>query len=147
MTFSCFLQGPPGTGKTSAIVAIISALLAKHYIPVNPKAKQPLPGPSSNSPPSDAPDPVSSSLLPPTNPKQLLPGPIRSSASVTAKNAMSSSSGQGQGRAGPVIASITAPAPAPKFRILVCAQSNAPIDEVIARLASPGLLMGEPNPT
>ena len=30
----------------------------------------------------------------------------------------------------------------PKFRVLVCAQSNAAIDEVIGRLASPGLLTG-----
>ncbi|KAL0045065.1 hypothetical protein WJX82_006977 [Trebouxia sp. C0006] len=73
------LQGPPGTGKTSAIIAIISALLAKHY-------------------------------------------------------------GTGKGRAG--AGTTPASAPTPKFRILVCAQSNAAIDEVIARLASPGLLMG-----
>jgi len=134
------VQGPPGTGKTSAIIAIISALLAKHYVPPNPKFKQPLPGAPSDSPALDAPDPSpSSSLLPLAKPKQVLPG----SFSVADGDDPSVSAGQGtsKGRAG--AGTTPASAPAPKFRILVCAQSNAAIDEVIARLASPGLLMGE----
>ena len=138
--FLLLLQGPPGTGKTSAIIAIISALLAKHYVPPNPKSKQPLPGAPSYSPALDAPDPSpSSSLLPLPKPKQVLPG----SVSVADGDDPSASAGQGtsKGRAG--AGTTPASAPAPKFRILVCAQSNAAIDEVIARLASPGLLMGE----
>ncbi len=134
------VQGPPGTGKTSAIIAIISALLAKHYVPPNPKSKQPLPGAPSASPALDAPDPSpSSSLLPLAKPKQVLPG----SVSVADADDPNVSAGQGtsKGRAG--AGTTPASAPAPKFRILVCAQSNAAIDEVIARLASPGLLMGE----
>ncbi len=55
----------------------------------------------------------------------------------------SASAGQGTGKGRAGAGTTPASAPAPKFRILVCAQSNAAIDEVIARLASPGLLMGE----
>jgi len=134
------VQGPPGTGKTSAITAIISALLAKHYVPPNPKSKQPLPGAPSDSPALDAPDPSpSSSLLPSAKPKQVLPG----SVSVADGDDPSASAGQGTGKGRAGAGTTPASAPAPKFRILVCAQSNAAIDEVIARLASPGLLMGE----
>ncbi|KAL0017843.1 hypothetical protein WJX77_008034 [Trebouxia sp. C0004] len=134
------LQGPPGTGKTSAIIAIISALLAKHYVPPNPKSEQPLPGAPSDSPALDAPDPSpSSSLLPLlTKPKQVLPPFV--SAAYGDDLSVSAGQGTGKGRAG--ACTTPASAPAPKFRILVCAQSNAAIDEVIARLASPGLLMG-----
>jgi len=137
---SVVVQGPPGTGKTSAIIAIISALLAKHYVPPNPKSKQPLPGAPSDSPALDAPDPPpSSSLLPLAKPKQVLPGSI--SAADGDDPSVSAGQGTCKGRAG--AGTTPASAPAPKFRILVCAQSNAAIDEVIARLASPGLLMGE----
>ena len=134
------VQGPPGTGKTSAIIAIISALLAKHYVPPNPKSKQPSPGTPSDSPALDAPDPPSSSsLLPLAKPKQVLPG----SVSVADGDDPSASAGQGTGKGRAGAGTTPASAPTPKFRILVCAQSNAAIDEVIARLASPGLLMGE----
>ncbi len=139
----CDVQGPPGTGKTSSIIAIISALLVKHYVPPNPKAKPCLPGPPSNSPPQDlSVPPSSSSSLPTVKAKRLLP--LSSSSTGPRADPSSSSSEQrsGNSRAGPGCA----PAPAPKFRILVCAQSNAAIDEVIARLASPGLLMGESRP-
>lgn len=134
------VQGPPGTGKTSAIIAIISALLAKHYVPPNPKSRQPSPGAPSDSPALDAPDPPpSSSLLPQAKPNQVLLG------SVTAADgddpSVSAGQGTSKGRAG--AGTPPASAAAPKFRILVCAQSNAAIDEVISRLASPGLLMGE----
>ena len=121
-------QGPPGTGKTSTIIAIISALLGKHYIPSNPKdpqAKRLWPALSATSPAlaSNAPAAPSSSSL--------LPG--------STCDARSAGQGIFKSRAGLE----TDPAPSPKFRILVCAQSNAAIDEVIARLASPGLLTGE----
>ena len=125
------LQGPPGTGKTSAIIAIISTLLAKHFSPPNPKAKTVNPGASSSSLAQDGP-----SSTPTVVPKALLPGsqPATLAAQITTSGQASS-----KGRAGPG----GAPAPAPKFRVLVCAQSNAAIDEVIARLADPGLLMGK----
>ena len=117
------VQGPPGTGKTSTIIAIISALLGKHYTPPNPKdpkAKPILPEPS-----ADVPTPGSSDVAADLPSSSFPDGaPVEGSA---------------KGRACPD----RVPAPAPKFRILVCAQSNAAIDEVIARLASPGLLMGE----
>lgn len=139
------MQGPPGTGKTSAIIAIISALLAKHYVPPNPKARQPLPGAPSISPAQDDAAPSSSSsssALPSTNPKQL----PQALSSLAPGSSLNSVLGQAvdKGRAG--AGTTHAPVPAPKFRILVCAQSNAAIDEVIARLASPGLLMGESSP-
>lgn len=116
-------QGPPGTGKTSTIIAIISALLSKHYIPANPK------------------DPKAKPLLPAPIPKD----PASDSADAAADPPSSSLAGsaQGEGSAKGRASCDTVPAPAPRFRILVCAQSNAAIDEVIARLASPGLLMGE----
>ena len=122
--YRCNAQGPPGTGKTSTIIAIISALLGRHYTPPkpsDPKAKSLLPGPPVASP---APDPADTAADVPTS----------SSLGGSAQG-----EGAAKGRAGPD----RAPAPGPKFRILVCAQSNAAIDEVIARLASPGLLMGE----
>lgn len=134
------VQGPPGTGKTSAIIAIISALLAKHYVHPNPKSKQPSPGAPSDSPALDAPHPSpSSSLLPLAEPKQVLLGSV--SAADGDDPSVSAGQGTGKGRAG--AGTTPASAPAPTFRILVCAQSNAAIDEVIARLAGPGLLMGE----
>ena len=118
------MQGPPGTGKTSTIIAIISALLGRHYTPPkpnDPKAKSLIPGPPAASP---APEPADKAAD--TSAPSLLAGSAQGEGSA-------------KGRAGPDRAS----APAPKFRILVCAQSNAAIDEVIARLASPGLLMGD----
>ena len=57
----CGAQGPPGTGKTSAIIAIISALLAKHYTPPNSKAQQLDPKAAPDGPPSEGPAPPSSS--------------------------------------------------------------------------------------
>lgn len=122
--YRCNVQGPPGTGKTSTIIAIISALLGRHFTPPkpqDPKAKSLLPGPPAAGP---APDTADKAADVPTS--SLLVG-----------------SAQGEGSAKGRAGSERAPAPAPKFRILVCAQSNAAIDEVIARLASPGLLMGE----
>lgn len=117
------MQGPPGTGKTSTIIAIISALLSKHYTPPNPKDPKLKP---------ILPEPLASGLAPGTAdvatdlPSSSLPGSVQLEGSA-------------KGRACPD----RVPAYAPKFRILVSAQSNAAIDEVIARLASPGLLMGE----
>ncbi len=106
-------------------------------MPPNPKTKQPLPGAT---PALDAPDPSSSSsLLSLAKPKQVLPG----SVSVADGDDPSASAGQGTGKGRPGAGTTPASAPAPKFRVLVCAQSNAAIDEVISRLASPGLLMGE----
>ncbi|KAA6418527.1 MAG: hypothetical protein FRX49_11473 [Trebouxia sp. A1-2] len=88
------VQGPPGTGKTSAIIAIISALLAKHYVHPNPKSKQPSPGAPSDSPALDAPHPSpSSSLLPLAEPKQVLLG----SVSAADGDDPSVSAGQGTG--------------------------------------------------
>ena len=120
----CDAQGPPGTGKTSTIIAIISALLERHYTPakpIDPKAKSLLPVQPAASP---ALDPADKAADTPTS--SLLAGSAQGE-------------GAAKGRAGPD----RVPAPAPNFRILVCAQSNAAIDEVIARLASPGLLMGD----
>ena len=93
-------QGPPGTGKTSAIIGMVSALLARNAEVAAQRQEQPA-----------------------SKPRAV--------------------SWEGDGNKGSPDRDSSVPA----ARVLVCAQSNAAIDELIARLASPGLITpGKPTP-
>ena len=94
------LQGPPGTGKTSAIIGMVSALLARNAEVAVQQQEQ-----------------------------------------HAGKPHAVSWEGGGQGGSPDRDSSV------PMARVLVCAQSNAAIDELIARLATPGLITpGRPAP-
>lgn len=139
------MQGPPGTGKTSAIIAIISALLAKHYTsPPQPLAPRLDPRIDSLGPmltPLD--DPGSSGALTAATSKAHMGVPNLSRNAVKGTSALVEPNREdGRKGRGPGAERDATKVPLPCFRILVCAQSNAAIDEVIARLASPGLFTG-----
>ena len=94
------VQGPPGTGKTSAIIGMVSALLARNAEVAVQQQEQPA-----------------------SKPRAV--------------------SREGDGNRGSPDRDSSEPA----ARVLVCAQSNAAIDELIARLATPGLITpGKPAP-
>ena len=94
------VQGPPGTGKTSAIIGMVSALLARNGEVAVQQPEQPA-----------------------SKPRAV--------------------SWEGDGKKGSPDRDSSVPA----ARVLVCAQSNAAIDELIARLATPGLITpGKPAP-
>ena len=139
------MQGPPGTGKTSAIIAIISALLAKHYTPplkhttatlsaqrncdIEPNSADRIIGVNSGA--SEAKAKAKDVTANGSNRQ----GKPRNEEAQQFVGKAKGRSGDGPARAERAVA-------LPKFRVLVCAQSNAAIDEVIGRLANPGLLTG-----
>ena len=141
------MQGPPGTGKTSAIIAIISALLAKHYTPPLKHATATL----------SAQRDCDSELHSANGVTGVDSGASETKAKAKDVTANGSNKqgkpkseeaeqfvGKAKGRSGdgPRPAGAERAVALPKFRVLVCAQSNAAIDEVIGRLANPGLLTG-----
>lgn len=147
------MQGPPGTGKTSVIIAIISALLAKHYtLPVKP-AQQDQSNHTARS------QQAGCEVTPQAN-DMLLTKDFHTaegrpkSAGVSRGDSRSRESkfepkrGEEDLAVGKLFtlekdkAAKDKAVVLPQFRVLVCAQSNAAIDEVISRLASPGLLTG-----
>ncbi|KAG6555775.1 hypothetical protein Mapa_003016 [Marchantia paleacea] len=110
------VQGPPGTGKTRTIVAVVSALLA---------VKSPRRNPRTGKENSHLPSGLSRS----TNMSAAARNSLAISRSwqdaAIAKQMMKDNdSGFGDG---------------PKQRVLVCAQSNAAVDEIVARILKNGL--------
>lgn len=109
------VQGPPGTGKTSAIIGIISALLYKD-------SAMHITGDQNQS--DEASRPKAPSYKPPSKKRAKL------------DNSTDSAKLEGQNKAesGPLKLGRT-----PACRVLVCAQSNAAIDELVARMATDGV--------
>lgn len=138
------MQGPPGTGKTSAMIAIISALLAKHYTPP-PQVIDPHIAASDQG--NAGATLHSEKTLLASNALDARPGSAEDNKGAKASRRRPKfkhgEEEQAAGKAGVVAAEKDKVVVLPKFRVLVCAQSNAAIDEVIGRLASPGLLTGE----
>ncbi|KAJ4958297.1 hypothetical protein NE237_025408 [Protea cynaroides] len=111
------IQGPPGTGKTRTILAMVSVLLAKHSQQKNDesKLKNSSLGPSSNSfsnPRNSQSVAIARAWQDAAFARQLNEEAEKNSTSVE-------SYGRG--------------------RVLICAQSNAAVDELVARISNQGL--------
>jgi len=147
------VQGPPGTGKTRTILALLSILLhggsgsgggggARPGGGMTPSASSSLPPPSTRPPASERarlwaasapwwagfPDPRDAAMaLPATAPGTPPEGGGGAATKTTAH---------------PPPVRIRSGGGGPPPRVLVCAPSNSALDEVVARLLSPGLVDG-----
>lgn len=128
------VQGPPGTGKTSAIIGMLSALLStgEKPQPAAGRAQGPAPRPKAASaaagtlkPPSVAAKRAASGAL-------AVPKDAAAAAAGDADSSLPARAAQSALRLGAK----------PPVRVLVCAQSNAAIDELIIRLADKGVWCG-----
>lgn len=144
------VQGPPGSGKTTTIVGMISALLASSgrggSSSVGTKAQ--LEGPCTAAP-GGKPASAGSSLaapaaVPPTTDRRTQDGSNGgndASTSVRAKGAASTTPST-SATAAAAAAEPARPASAssrPAVRVLMCAQSNAAVDELVHRLVTDGV--------
>lgn len=113
------IQGPPGTGKTRTILAIVSALLA-YYLQRRNDMKRPPNG----------------SLKPIHNPFSNLKSRISQSAAIARAwqdAALARQLDEDVEKSSKSIGSCT------RGRVLICAQSNAAVDELVSRISSEGL--------
>lgn len=108
------VQGPPGTGKTRTIVAVISALLA---------VKSPRRNPRTGKENSHVPTGRSTNMSAAARTSFAISKSWQDAA-IAKQMMKDSDSGFGDG---------------PKQRVLVCAQSNAAVDEIVARILKNGL--------
>ncbi|KAF7135616.1 hypothetical protein RHSIM_Rhsim08G0251000 [Rhododendron simsii] len=113
------IQGPPGTGKTRTILAIVSALLA-YYLQRRNDMKRPPNG----------------SLKPIHNPFSNLKSRISQSTAIARAwqdAALARQLDEDLEKSSKSIGSCT------RGRVLICAQSNAAVDELVSRISSEGL--------
>ncbi|KAL8136950.1 hypothetical protein V2J09_002951 [Rumex salicifolius] len=109
------VQGPPGTGKTRTIVAIISAFLAMHSPSSNIAEKQ-----------------LSSKMKPDTSLRARLSNSVaiaRAWQDAALARQLNDEAEKDN----------KAPKALSRRRVLVCAQSNAAVDELVSRLAGEGI--------
>ncbi|CAM6095945.1 unnamed protein product [Calypogeia fissa] len=118
------VQGPPGTGKTKTIVAILSALLALRSSKRTPTA-------------------AGTENQPPTSRSNVGMGGFNNSIKSSSRDAAAMSRAwQDAARAKEMMKESEKYSPdlqGQKQRILVCAQSNAAVDEIVARICKNGL--------
>ncbi|XP_058227710.1 uncharacterized protein LOC131336079 isoform X2 [Rhododendron vialii] len=113
------IQGPPGTGKTRTILAIVSALLAYYLQRRN-----------------DMKIPPNGSLKPIHNPFSNLKSRISQSAAIARAwqdAALARQLDEDVEKSSKSVGSCT------RGRVLICAQSNAAVDELVSRISSDGL--------
>ncbi|KAF6259514.1 AAA domain-containing protein [Scenedesmus sp. NREL 46B-D3] len=123
------VQGPPGTGKTSAIMGIVSALLAAGS------------SGSSTQPDADSSKPAGAGRKqkPPSKAGTGAAATAAATAADAAATAAAAAASRGRSAAGALAQPAIRVGVVPPVRVLVCAQSNAAIDELMTRLADSGI--------
>jgi hypothetical protein len=124
------LQGPPGTGKTKTVVTLLNVLhlerFLQHYnglmAAVHARLRHALAPPDS---------PIAASAS--ASASSSAPAATLSLDDIISTQARTVAVARGDGP----------PPPPPKPRILVCAPSNAGVDEIVARVLGMGLMDGE----